>query len=884
MTPPRFATFLLHLFCPPHRAEEMEGDLDELFQQRIEELGFGRARWRYVRDVVSLLRPSLMKRQKIDYSQPNPVTMLRNYLKIAFRSLVKNRVYSLINTAGLALGMATFVLIAEYVAFERSVDGFHTNLPNLYRLLMDNNRQTYSQQAPGVAVIGKQQFDEIQDYCRIANGVSDGIVTWAGTGKADQKSFRETSTAYADGSFFSLFSFPLTDGSLLSIQQPNVVAISETAARKYFGDNRAIGKVLTLNNQFGKTAFTVGAVYRDFPTNSDFRADMLFSLQTLASPAGLNGNDWARLDNLESNFIDTYLLLRPQANYLTLETKFNNFKKKLKPEDTEQIRLQPVKNMHLARSLSDYYQTNGSLRFVYLLGGIALLILVIAWFNYINLSTAGALKRAKEVGVRKTVGAGHGQLITQFLSESLLLNVLSLILAFGLIALLQEPFNQLTGRTLSTDVLLRGNFWALAVGFLLAGTLLSGGYVAFVLTKFRPVQVLKGALSRMGQGVTLRQSLVVFQFSVSVALMVATGVMLQQLRYMQTQDLSMKLDQLLVLRGPDVGKDSTFNKRSGAFRQSIAQLASVQAFCTSGSVPGNWYNFSADGITRPNPQPGDNQKSYAVVNADHRFLDTYGIKLVAGQNVTAAECDKSWNDVTKVMINERAVEQLGFLNVAAAVGQKIKWGERELEVVGIVKNYHHQSLKQAIEPIIFIPQTSVFYTTVRLTTDQLPAKIAELERLFSQYFPGNPFDYFFVDERYNEQYKDDRQSERIFTIASLLAIFIACLGLFGLATYMTEQRTKEIGVRKVLGASVGSIVTLLSKDFLKPVVIAIVIASPLAWWAMQRWLQDFAYKINIGWWVFGLAGMLAVGIALATVSFQSIRAALKNPVKSLRSE
>ncbi|MBD2702318.1 ABC transporter permease [Spirosoma sp. BT702] len=809
--------------------------------------------------------------------------MLRNYLKIAFRSLAKNRVYSLINTVGLALGMATFVLIAEYVAFERSVDGFHKNLPNLYRVLMDNNRQTYPQLAPGVAMVGKQQFGEIQDYCRIANGISDGIVTWSGTGKAAQKSFRETSTAYADGSFFSLFTFPLADGSLLSLQQPNVVAISETAAHKYFGDTRPIGKALTLNNQFGKTAFTVGAVYRDFPTNSDFRANMLFSLQTLASPAGLNGNDWARLDNLESNFIDTYLLVRPQSDYLALETKFNDFKKKLKPEDTEMIRLQPVKNMHLSRSLSDYYQTNGNLRFVYLLGGIALLILIIAWFNYINLSTAGALQRAKEVGVRKTVGAGNGQLITQFLSESLLLNLISLSLALGLISVLQQPFNQLTGRVLSTDVLLRGNFWAFTVGFLLAGTLLSGGYVAFVLTKFRPVQVLKGAISRVGQGVTLRQSLVVFQFSVSIALMIATGVMLQQLRHMQTQDLSMKLDQLLVLRGPDVGKDSTFKTRSGAFRQSISQLASVQAFCTSGSVPGNWYNFSADGITRPNPQPGDNQKTYAVVNADHRFLGTYGIKLVAGQNVTAAECDKPWNAITKVMINERAVEQLGFLSSSAAVGQKIKWG-RDLEIVGVVKNYHHQSLKQAIEPIIFIPQTSVYYTTVRLTTEQLPAKIAELEGLFNQYFPGNPFDYFFVDERYNEQYKDDQQSEQIFTIASLLAIFIACLGLFGLATYMTEQRTKEIGVRKVLGASVASIVTLLSKDFLKPVAIAIVIASPIAWYAMDRWLQDFAYKIDISWWVVGLAGLLAVGIALATVSFQSIRAALMNPVKSLRSE
>ena len=565
--------------------------------------------------------------------------MLRSYLKIAFRSLRKNRVFSVINIAGLALGMATFVLIAEYVAFEFSVDRFHQNGPNLYRMLVEDNRVTYPQQPPGVAPIAKAQFGEVQAFCRVAAGVSDGLVVRNGAGN-NRKSFRETTTAYVDGSFFELFSFPLADGSGQSLRQPNAVALSETMARKYFGSGRAVGQVLTLENQFGQTPYTVGAVFRALPANTDFRATILFSLQTLANPANLNGSTWAALDNLENNYIDTYLQLRPQADYLALEAKLNDFKKKIAPKDNSLFRLQPLGSVHLAASLSDYYATNGSLSFVYLLAGIAGLILVIAWFNYINLATAGALQRAKEVGVRKAIGAGSRQLMGQFLGESLLLNGVSLLLAFGLVTLLQQPFNELTGRALSLDVLGYNWFWGAAVGLLLLGTLASGGYVALVLTRFQPVQVLKGAVSRVGRGVTLRQSLVVFQFSVSVALLVATGVMVQQLRFMQNQNLGMTLDQLLVVRAPDAGRDSTFGSRSAAFRQSVAGLASVGTYCTSGSVPGNWYNYKGDGITRlGSTNPDDGQKSYGIIYIDSRFLPTYGIDVVAGRNFTAAETD-----------------------------------------------------------------------------------------------------------------------------------------------------------------------------------------------------------------------------------------------------
>jgi putative ABC transport system permease protein len=352
---------------------------------------------------------------------------------------------------------------------------------------------------------------------------------------------------------------------------------------------------------------------------------------------------------------------------------------------------------------------------------------------------------------------------------------------------------------------------------------------------------------------------------------------------MQDKDLGVRIDQRVVINGPQVGEERTLAPYTVALENQLSQLPYVKSFCQTGIVPGNNYNFNAGGITKQNPHPDDVKKSYSMGIIDDRYLKTYGIGLVAGRNFTVREAELAWEKSAKLMVNETAARQLGFASPAKAAGQVINWGQ-PYEIVGVVKDYHHQGLREAIGPMIFMPRRSAANLTIQLTTDQIGRKIAELEKLYKASYPGNPFEYYFVDERYNEQYKSELQYGQLFTIASGLAIFIACLGLFGLATFMTEQRNKEIGVRKVLGATTASIVALLSKDFLKLVLVAIVLASPLAWWAMHRWLQDFAYKIDIEWWVFGAAGMLAVGIALLTVSFQSVRAALINPVQSLRSE
>ncbi|ADB40608.1 ABC transporter permease [Spirosoma linguale] len=816
--------------------------------------------------------------------------MFLNYLKIALRTLRKNRAFSLINMAGLALGIATFAFILEYVAYERSVNTFHKNLPTLYRMLTQTKEgDIWSDMAPAVGPLAKREFPEVTDFCRIGDHSANGIVSFA-DGKPGQapQSFRESRLAYADANFFTLFTFPVVRGdAAAALVQPNTVALSASQARKYFGAKQPLGQQLVLNNQFGKTRYTVTAVYADMPQNSDLIFDAVFALQTLANPANLNGNDWARLDGFDGNFLTTFLKLAEASpgqlvDHEALAAKFNAYNRKVQPENETVFMLQPARNLHLAASLSDTYRTSGSLGFVYLLSGIAGLILLIAWFNYINLSTAGALKRAKEVGVRKVIGAGPKQLIGQFLGESLLLNIVGFGLALTLVLSLQKAFNEFVGRDLSLAVLNTNGVWVAGLALLVVGAVASGGYVAFALTSFKPIQTLKGSY-QAGKGGWLRKTLVVAQFSASVALVIATIVLYRQLQYMQNKDLGMKLTQRVVIKRPEIG-EGPFAPRAVLLENQLMQLPYVKNLSQTSIVPGNFYNFTANGVTKQNPRPGDEKKGYSMGIIDDRFLKTYEIGLAAGRNFTIQETEPGWEKSAKLMINETAARQLGFASSADAVGKFINWGQL-YEIVGVVKDYNHQGLQRAIDPVIFMPRRSLSDMTIQLATgERMADKIAELERLYKASFPGNPFEFYFADENYNKQYQSEQQYGQVFTIASALAIFIACLGLFGLATFTTEQRTKEIGVRKVLGASVASIVTLLSKDFLKLVLVSIVIASPLAWYAMNQWLQNFEYKSEISWWVFALAGGLAICIALLTVSFQSVKAALMNPVKSLRSE
>lgn len=808
--------------------------------------------------------------------------MLKNYLKIAYRNLLRNRVFSLINIVGLGLGIAAFVFILEYVSLEKSVNQFHANISRMYRVLNEDiEGNSWPQIVPGWAPLAQEKFPEITDYCRFEEGVAQGVVQ----NRVSNVSFREMDIGYAEGNFFTFFSFPLLHGQAESLAQPNVVFLSESTASKYFSHDNPMEKLLVLNNQFGTTTYTVKGVYADMTDQSDIRYDMVFSLETLRNPANLNGNDWANLDNLGSEYIDTFFLLKENVDYRKLEKKMNILRKEAAEEDNGvKFRLQPAANMHLAASLNEPLQTTGNVKYVYMLAGIALLILLIAWFNYVNLSTANSLKRAGEVGVRKSVGATQGNLIGQFLSESLLTNLLGFGLALVLVVSLQPFFVELIGKDVSLELLAETPVWSYGLGMLLAGTLLSGLYTAWVLSNFKPIETLKGKVTNNTKGVWLRKGLVVGQFAISTCLILATIVIYMQLQYMQNMDLGIESKQMLVVQGPQIGQDSAFATRKSAFAGALAQESFVEEYGTSGSVPGRFYNFMTSGFTQPGSQPKDELKAYAFAIIGNRYLKTYGIPLVAGRNFTPQEVAVEWNDNSKVLLNERAVAELGFRSPEEALRTKVKWDERYLDVIGVVADYHHTSVQNSIDPMVFYPQNSTGYYSIRLTHDRMGKKMATLEKLYKASFPGNPFEYFFVDETYQKAYAEERQYSQLFTAASILAIFIACLGLFGLATFTVESRTKEIGVRKVLGASLASVVVLLSKDFLKLVGVAILIASPVAAYFLNEWLQDFAYRIDIEWWVYGLTALLAASIAVVTVGYQSIKAGLMNPVDSLRSE
>jgi putative ABC transport system permease protein len=813
--------------------------------------------------------------------------MLKNNLKIAFRNLWRNKTYTAINMVGLAVGLAVFLLIFEFIAFEWSSNRFHKNYDNIYRVgITAKNGNTSFYVPPGFAPMLKEKIPGVEAAVRVADGISGGVIGYAGNPADKQitaKSFREEKMLYVDGDFLQVFTFKLIDGTP-SLSQPKTLALSETMAKKLFGKTNVAGKTITISDQFGNTPYTVNAVFEDMPAESDIKTEVLLSIHTLESAANRDGNDWADPSKTESGFTNIFILLKKGVDEKLLGSQVTGLFRNVNPNDPiEMAALQPLNHIHLAPDFNYPYQTFGSLKFVVMLLSVALLILIIAWVNYINLSTVQSLTRAKETGVRKVLGANRVQLTLQYLSETFVLSLAAVAIAFFLVQLFQNTFNGFTGRALSLQALNQGWFWFFSVLIILTGSLLSGGYVALVLSSFKPVKTIRGKVGNATKGISLRKGLVVFQFSVSIIFIIATLILYQQLTYMKTSDPGINLTQLVVIKGPTVSGDEQAEKNY-AFKNLLAQLPFVKKYAASNNVPGGGYNFSTAGIARLNPQKDDDKKNYSMFISDERFFDTYGISFAEGKTFTPEEAVQGWNNSLKVIINEKAAAQLGFLKPANAVGQKITWDGKQFEIAGVVKDYHHLSMHKPIEPVVYLPSVSFVYFTIQTDATNMKAKLTELEKYYKQYFPGNPFEYFFADERYNSQYNTENQLGNVFTASALVAIFIACLGLFGLAVFTSKQRVKEIGIRKVLGASVFNIAKLLSVDFLKLVLIAAIIAFPVAWFAMHKWLQDYAYRVNISLWVFALAGLTALLIAIVTVSFQAIKAAVANPVKSLRTE
>lgn len=794
--------------------------------------------------------------------------MLRNYVKIAWRNLLKNKPFFLINTLGLAVGMAACLLILQYVTFERSYDSFHPDADNVYRIELDsyqNGKLAFRSATsyPAIAPTLKKDFPEVVETARLYDA-STNVVTF------NNIHYREDNYYFADNSIFNLFRIDFLSGNpATALKDKNTVVMSETTARKYFGTQNPLGKTVRL----GRDPYLVRGVYRDYPKNAHLELDLIFSY--LTEPEAQTSWGWY-------DFF-TYVKLKPGTNPAQFGAKISNLVVKYNPNrfkngNRDELLLQPLRDIHLTSNLNQEAEVNGNGRSVAVLSIIALFILAIAWINYINLATARAMDRAKEVGIRKVAGAERTQLIFQFLLESLILNLLAVTLALVIVQISAPYFNSLTGRPLSLTQWLQRDLWLPAVGVFLGGTLLSGLYPAFLLSGFQPITVLKGKLGTLTGGLSLRQSLIVFQFAASVMLIIGTITVYRQLRYMQKQDLGFSVTNKLIVRGVE-SVDSTYETKANAFKQELLSANLVDKATSSAYVPGIeilWTN----GFRRLDRSEAVSNTLYNTA-IDYNFLEAYSIGLVAGRNFERT----FGTDRHNVLLNETAVKLLGFDSPTDALGKRIRAGDT-LQIVGVVKDYHQQGLQKGHWPMVlrFRPSETRFFSLQLGSADHLDERLAGIKAKYNRVFPGNPFEYFFLDTFFNEQYKAEQQFGRVCSLFAGLAIFIACLGLYALAMFIAKQRTKEIGIRKVLGASVPSLIGLLSKDFLKLIVVAILVAIPLAWYAMHRWLADFAYHIAVPWWAFVLAGAAAIGIALLTVSFQSIKAALMNPVTSLRSE
>lgn len=895
--PPRWINRLLESFCALHLLEEAQGDLQELYSEWVAEYGERKANGLYAWHTLKFFRLSMIRQPQNLFSF-NVINMLENYLYTALRNLRKNKFYSLINILGLAVGMTGFVLIAQYVFFETSYDRFHAHNNQIYRVQLNqyqNGELTLAsaENYPGAGPALVEELPEVVEYTRLYNmGYKNNVVISYEEASGGPVQFKIDKFLYADSSFFSLFSFPLLQGDPnRALAEPFTAVISESYAKKFFGDEDPIGKTLRLqDDDFNDERCKVTGVFQDVPQNSHLKFEVLFSFRTL-----YNRGDYARERyDLTWDRKDFYTYIRVQEGTSpeTLAAKFPAIIDQYSPGLAEKQRkdeflLQPLKDIHLYSDLAEEAEANGNGQVVYFLLIIAVFILIIAWINYINLSTARAMERGREVGVRKALGAFRRQLVKQFLFESMLVNLLAIFSASLLISLLLPVFKDLTGLQVSVAAFWgQAWLWGLLAGLFLAGTLLSGIYPALILASFRPTRVLKGTLRSSKHGTRLRQALVVVQFAAAIVLVVGTAIVYQQMQYMLQQDLGFNMEQTLVLERPSIRSEDwgVYEQGVNQFKTELLRSSAIEQVSGIDFVPGNARKFKFN--FRQYGAAPETARSIRVNGVDFDFFDMFEMDMLAGRSFSETHAT-DWD--TAVVVTESVIRVLGFDSPKDAVGETvtINWGGQEAakNIVGVVNDYHQASLREAVEPIVFLPSGfATEYYTIKTSTQNLPQTIAYVEDIWKAVFPGNPFSYFFLDEYFNRQYQNEQRFSKLIQIFAVLALFIGGLGLLGLSAFTAQQRTKEIGIRKVLGASVGSVILLLSRDFTKLVIIAIGLAIPLSYLAMNQWLNAYASRIQPGAGIFITAGLLTLLVAGMTVSWQSIKAALANPIDSLRNE
>lgn len=799
--------------------------------------------------------------------------MFKNYLKIALRNLFKHKVYSFISIAGLSVGIACCLMILLYIQHELSFDRYHNNGDRIYRLVKGNNANTPELWAPAL----ENEFPEIEYSVRFMQGFSNTLII------SGENRFLEERGLYADASVFEVFSWPLLRGNPKTVlQEPFTIVLSEKLARKYFSNSDPIGRVLTIggiSNDNDWHDYKVTGIVQNVPHYSHIQFDYLISFKTVIALNDIG--EWGTPLGWTNRMAKTYLLLLPKVDARELEAKIPTFLQKHIHDEKynySDAKLQRLSSIYLHSNLRSEFKTSGTITYVYLFAVLAGFLILIACINFMNLATARYLQRAREIGVRKVMGAHRAHLIKQFLGESIMISLVALALAILLLEILQPVFHHLFGQELD---MVSVATWPVMLGFIglaLIVGLLAGSYPAFFLSALRPVGVLQSETAGM-RGAFLRKGLVVFQFVISVILLVSTMVVFEQLDYLQNKDLGFQKEQIVVM---PIGHSKAIRSKSNTFKNELQQHPGILRVAGSHSLPGRFLNgfyYLREGAAQ------DDRVGLKDISVDHDFVEMFGLHIIAGRSFSADLA----SDSTAFVLNESAVKELGFENPEVAIHKQIEWlfpglGFRG-PVIGVVKDFHYESLHSAIPPIaMHITYFGVNFISARIQPTAVGATLDFLEQTWRRYEQDYPFEYYFFDENFARQYKAERRLGQTFGYFSALAIFITCLGLFGLATYSAERRTKEIGIRKVLGATVMNVTALLSKDFIKLVLLANLIAWPMAWFAMNKWLQNFAFRVDIGWWVFALAGGLTLLIALITVSMQTIRAALTNPVEALRNE
>ena len=804
---------------------------------------------------------------------------------------MKQSGHSLLNIAGLAIGMTCCILIFQYVAFQLSFDSHHAKADQLYRVVRASTQN--DERLPDMVWTGwgeapafAEAVPDVERYARVQVYFGGAIVSPV---SSPDVVVREENAYFVDPAFLNMFTIPFVAGDPASaLTRPHTLLISESAALKHFGTVDAVGEIFRIRGAWTDGDYSVVGVFADVPPMSHLQPEFLFPMQDLLATERYSdpSSAWSR-----DNFY-TYVELRSGANVphveaLLTKSYISRNREALEALNrTAAMRLEPLRDIHLNSDIWVPGTVTANRTTVYFFGIVALLTLVIALINYVNLSTARALDRAREVGVRKVVGANRRQLITQYLFESALTNAAALCIAIVLSYTLLPVVNRLADVSISSNVWTNLRFWIAFVFAFGAGALLSGLYPAFILSAFKPVAILKGTGGALRARSTLRKVLVVAQFAASVGLLIGTLVVYAQLGYMRNMNLGLELDQILVVKGPPLeGDGATRYATLNTLKQELSKSAGIEGVTQSGTVPGQGFTMYSS-FYRAEADPSTQQRVQA--NAiDHDFLELYGLDLVAGEPFTESAAQISEGSIIPVLVNETAVSQLGFASAETALGNIVLMVGNQYQIQGVLSDFKWTSAHEENAPILFYPVSSwdpggTF--SARVNAQDVQETITSIQDLYTQLFPDSPFEYFFADQEFDKLYRNDRRFARLFGLFAGLAVLIACLGLFGLASFTAQQRTKEVGVRKVLGASVQNVVVLLSKEFLLLVLVGFIIAAPLAYIGMQRWLETFAYRIEVSAWVFVISGLAALLIALLTVGYQSIKAATADPVKSLRYE